>query len=117
MLRYFADFATLLHAVVHCIPFQWIEVENTAYKALKIMLSQARIMQPLNWTKDFHVFLDVSGVASGSTLMQLSELKWYRQVYYTRWKLSLAESHYSTMEREALGMVYSFNKFRHYLLG
>ena len=100
-----------------CIAYQWIEVENTAYKALKIMLSQARIMQPLNWTKDFHVFLDVSGVASGSTLMQLSELKWYRQVYYTRWKLSLAESHYSTMEREALGMVYSFNKFRHYLLG
>ena len=42
---------------------------------------------------------------------------WYRPVYYSNRKLSTAEMNYSTTEREALGMIYSINKFRDYLLG
>ena len=49
--------------------------------------------------------------------MQLIEPKWYRSVYYVNQKLPRAEQNYSTMEREALGMVYNINKYRHYLLG
>ena len=92
-------------------------MEEKAYQALKVMLSQAPVVQPPDWTKRFHVFVDASDVAISSVLMQLTEPKRYRTVYYASRKLSKAERNYSTTEREALGMVYSVTKYRHYLLG
>ena len=52
-------------------------------------------------------------------LMQLPEPNWFKTspVYYANWKLSTTERNCSTTERDALGMIYSVNKFRHYLLG
>ena len=116
-LWYLADFATPLHAVVHHIPFQWTEQEEKAYQALKVMLSEAPVVQPLDWMKDFHVFDDASDIAIGSVLMQLTKPKWYHPVYYASRKLSKAERNYSTIEREALGMVYNVTKYLHYMLG
>ena len=105
MLRYLAGLETPLHAVVHRIPFQWMEQEEKAYQALKVMLSQALVVQPPEWMKDFHVFVDGSDIEIGSVLMQLTELKWYPPVYYASLKLFKAEWNYSTIEREALRMV------------
>ena len=117
MIRHLADFATPLHAAVHRLPFQWAEPEEKACQLLKVMLSQAPVVQPPDWTKSFHVFVDASDIAIGSVLMQQTEVKWYRPVYYASRKLSKAERNYSTTEREALGMVYSVTKYGHYLLG
>ena len=69
------------------------------------------VVQPPDWTKSFHVFVDASDIVIRSVLMQLTELKWYRLVYYASQKLSKAEPNYSTTEREALGMVYSVTKY------
>ena len=52
-----------------------------------------------------------------TALMQLTEPNWYRLVYYSSQKLSDAERNFSTTEGEALGMIYSINRFRHYRLG
>ena len=38
-------------------------------------------------------------------------------MYYASRRLSTVEKNYSTTKREALGMIYSINKFRHHLLG
>ena len=38
-------------------------------------------------------------------------------MYYANRSLTTAESNYSTMEREVLGLIYIITKFRHYLLG
>ena len=81
------------------------------------MLTKVPVIQPPNWAKNFHVFVDTSDIAIGSTLMQWSEPNWYRPVYYASGKLSTVERNYSTTEREALDMIYSVNKFRHYLMG
>ena len=115
MIRHLADFATPLHVAVHRLPFQWTSIEDTAYQALKVMLSHDPVVQPPVWSEPFHVFVDALDVAIGSALMQCTPL--YRPVYYASRRLSAAEKNYSTTEREALGMIYSINKFRHYLLG
>ena len=102
MIRYLADIATRLHTTVHRTPFQWTTVEQDAYNCLKKMLSKVPVIQPPDWEKTFHVFVDASDIAIGSALMQLEEPNWYRSVYYASRKLSTAERNYSTTEREAL---------------
>ena len=45
-------------------------MEDMAYEALKVMLSQAPVFQPPDWTRPFHVFVDASDVTIVSPLMQ-----------------------------------------------
>ena len=61
--------------------------------------------------------MDASNVAIGVVLSQKDEKKFDHPIYYPSRQLVAAERNYSTTEREALGMVYSVQKFRHYLLG
>ena len=69
------------------------------------------------------VFVDVSEIAIGSVLLvqtgqsQMYVDNWYRPVYYTSRRMSIAQRNYSTTECETLGMLYNVHKFRHYLLG
>ena len=74
MIRYLVDVATPLHAEIHHTPFQWMTTKHDAYDSLKKMLSKVSVVQPLDWTKDFQVFVDASDIVIGSALMQLSEL-------------------------------------------
>ena len=92
-------------------------MEDEAYQSLKLMLSHAPVVQPPVWSKPFHVFVDASDIAINRELMQCTPPNWHQPVYYASRDLSAAEKNYSTTEREALGMVYSINKFQHYLLG
>ena len=81
------------------------------------MLSHVLVVQPSDWTKDFHVFVDAFDIAIRSALMQLNPLNWYRPIYDASKKNSTIECNYSITKREALGMICSVNKFRHYLRG
>ena len=117
MLWYLAEFATPLHTVVHRVPFQWSTTKEAAYRSLKVMLSHALVVQPLDWSQPFHVFVDASDVAIGSALMQRTPPNWYRPVYYASQRLLAAKKNYLSMEREAVGMIYSIGKFWYYLLG
>lgn len=64
----------------------------------------------------FHIHINASGRELGVVLAQPGE--WMdHQVYYASRKLSMVERNYTTTKWEALAMVYSLQKFRHYLLG
>ena len=109
MLCQLAKFATPLHTTIHRVPFQWSTTKEAAYRSLKVMLSHALVVQPLDWSQPFHVFVDASDVAIGSALMQRTPPNQYRSVYYASRRISIAENNYSTTEREALSM-YLVNK-------
>ena len=69
-----------------------------------------------NWSTKFHVHFDASGIAIGAILTQPRDDGMDYPIVYSSQKLNKAERNYSTTEREALGMVFALQKYRHYLL-
>ena len=88
-----------------------------ALNTLKENLATTPILVHPNWDKQFHVHIDASSIALGAVLAQPGEMTIDHLVYFASRKLSNAEKNYTMTEREALAMVYSLQKFRHYLLG
>jgi hypothetical protein len=97
--------------------FEWTGNRQKAFEDLKIQLVTAPILSSPDWTKDFHVTIDASGWCLGSILWQYDAERRECPVYYASRQMSPAERNYTTTEREALAVVYSCKKFRHYLLG
>ncbi|CAM6094053.1 unnamed protein product [Calypogeia fissa] len=99
-----------------------IEVESTpervlAFDTLKERLTGALVLITPDWGKDFHVYVDCSGFCIGSMLSQLDADGRDHPIYFASRQLSAPEKNYSGTHREALGVIYSCKKFRHYLLG
>jgi hypothetical protein len=70
-----------------------------------------------NWDKPFEVYVDASNFSIGSVLSQKDIKGHDRPIYFASRQLRAAEKNYLVTEREGLGMVYSVQKYRHYLLG
>ena len=60
--------------------FQWTEEQDRAFKLLKKMLVVAPILQPPNWSLEFHIFVDASHIAIGVVLMQEKVKGWFRPI-------------------------------------
>jgi len=97
--------------------FEWTAECRKALDTLKEKLATAPILVHPDWDKQFHVHIDASGIALGAVLAQPGETTVDHPIYFASQRLSNAEKNYTTTEREALAMVYSLQKFRHYLLG
>jgi len=84
---------------------------------LKEKLAIAPIMVYLDWNKQFHVHINASGIALGVVLAQPIDGNLDHPVYISSRKLSAMERNYTTIEIEVLAMLYSLQKFQHYILG
>ena len=61
--------------------------------------------------------MDASNVAIGSVFSHKDDKGRDHPIYYASGQLVQAEKNYLVTEQEALGMIFSVQKFRHYLLG
>ena len=95
----------------------WTHECTVVFKELKRQLISAPILVSLCWTKVFHVYVDASNVVIGAVLNQENDKNFDHPIYYASRQLVAAERNYSTTEWEALDMVYSVQKFCHYLVG
>ena len=59
---------------------------------------------------------DASDYAIWAVLGQKRE-RTFQVIYYTSWTLNDAQLNYATTEKELLAIVFSFDKFRSYLIG
>ena len=97
--------------------YVWTPQRQDAFDKLKGRLKTAPVLQPPDWTKTFHVDVDTSSFYIGTILSQRDDEMKDHPIYFASRQLSAAEKNYTTTEREALGLVYSYKKFCHYLLG
>ena len=96
--------------------FSWDSKCQEGFEAIKRMVAEKPILRQPRWDIIFHVHVDASGVALGAILAQPDgEIDF--PIYFASRRFSDAEKAYTTTEREALGMVFSVQKFCHYLLG
>ena len=83
---------------------------------IKKILVVSPILQPPDWNLPFYVYVDATDIAIGAVLMQEKVLGWFKPIYYASRMLIPVARNYTIIEREARGIIFALEKFRHYLL-
>jgi RNase H-like domain found in reverse transcriptase/Reverse transcriptase (RNA-dependent DNA polymerase)/Integrase zinc binding domain/Integrase core domain len=100
----------------HNTNIQWNDDCTSAFLTLKQRLVSAPIMQPPDFNYSFILELDACEYGIGCVLTQEYHNHKYVIAYASR-TLSTAERNYSSVEREALAIVWATKHFRQYLEG
>ena len=95
-------------------PFVWSNECEGAFQRLKRLLMRAPILAYPNFSRDFLLETDASGVGLGAVLSQSQGDKTIRPISFAS---RPHERNYGISELEALGVVWAVRHFRHYLYG
>ncbi|GJZ55104.1 reverse transcriptase domain-containing protein, partial [Tanacetum coccineum] len=86
-----------------------------AFNILKEKLTTTPIIISPDWNVPFELMCDASDFAVGAVLGQQIDGK-FKPIYYASKTLNNAQEHYTTTGKELLVVVFSFDKFRPYLI-
>ncbi|GJZ88152.1 reverse transcriptase domain-containing protein [Tanacetum coccineum] len=113
------DFSKISRSMTHLLekntPFIFSNECFQAFEMLKKKLTEAPILIAPDWDLPFKLMCDASDFAIGAVLGQRHD-KHFRLIHYASKTKNEAESHYTTMEKEMLAVVYAFKKFQSYLI-
>ncbi|GFY31706.1 retrovirus-related Pol polyprotein from transposon 17.6 [Trichonephila clavipes] len=96
--------------------WKWVSELEEAFRELKSKLGTPHVLKPADGTKPFVIRTDASCVALGAVLL-LGERCEEHPIEYARQLLSSSERNYSTTERVAFVVVWTFEKFKGYVEG
>ncbi|GJT68185.1 reverse transcriptase domain-containing protein [Tanacetum coccineum] len=117
--RFIKDFSKISRPMTHLLekntPFIFSNECIQAFETLKKKLTEAPILIAPDWDLPFELMCDASDFAIGAVLGQRHE-KHFRPIHYASKTMNEAKSHYTTIEKEMLAVVYAFEKFRSYLI-
>ena len=97
--------------------FVWTQECQEAFETLKQRLVNETKLTLPDFTKNFRLACDASGIALGAVLSQVDCNNIERPIAFASRVLSKAERKWSVTEREAFAIVWAVNYFRQYLLG
>jgi len=92
--------------------FSWSAEQSDAFRSLKAMIVQDTTLHFPDHNDPFDVYTDASDYQLGSVIMQHG-----RPVAYYSRKLNPAQRNYTTIEKELLSVVATFQEFHQILLG
>ncbi|GJS38884.1 reverse transcriptase domain-containing protein [Tanacetum coccineum] len=117
--KFIKDFSKISRPMTHLLekntPFIFSKECVQAFQTLKKKLTEAPILIAPDWDQPFKLMFDASDYAIGAVLGQQIE-KHFRPIHYASKTMTEAESNYTTTEKEMLAVVYTFEKFRSYLI-
>jgi len=87
-----------------------------AFRSIKDALISAPIVQAPNWDHPFEIMCDASDYAVGAVLGQKIDKKLH-VIYYSSRTMDDAKVRYASTKKELLVVVFTFEKFRSYLVG
>ena len=107
---------SLSNLLVQGTTFEFDEQCVLAFSVLKDKLVSAPIVVAPDWDLPFELMCDASDYAIGAVLGQKRK-RIFQVIYYASQTLNDAQLNYATTEKELLAIVFSFDKFRPYLIG
>ena len=96
--------------------FEWTEECQDAFDTLRAALMEAPILAYPDISKPYKLYTDASNYAIGAALVQETEMG-ERVIQYLSHQLNETQRRWPIIEKEAYAIMYSIQKFRHYLLG
>ena len=97
--------------------FDWAPSCQEAFESLKELLTRAPVLAFPDFSRDFLLETDASGVGLGAVLAQKGEDGTIRPIAFASRTLQKYERNYGITELEALGVVWAIKHFRPYLYG
>ncbi|GJR15445.1 reverse transcriptase domain-containing protein [Tanacetum coccineum] len=117
--RFIKDFSMISKPMTQLlmkdVKFDFFDDCKKAFNILKEKLTTAPIIISPDWNVSFELMSDASDFAVGAVLGQRIDGK-FKPIYYANKTLNNAEEHYTTTEKELLVVIFSFDKFRPYLI-
>ncbi len=95
----------------------WTKECQKAWELIKQKYIEALILIPSNWDMEFHVHTYALVLDVGAFLAHNITRKSDQLVVYVFKLLNSAKLNYNIRKREALVMIFTLHKFKHYLLG
>jgi hypothetical protein len=119
--RFIKDFTTIAHALIvqakgqpHTL-ITWGTEEITAFDQLRMCVTSEPVLAFPDFSKPFVIFTDASDYGLGALLSQLDENGKDRPIAYASRYLNKTEQKYSTIEKEAAGLIFGIKRFKYYL--
>ncbi|GJY89085.1 reverse transcriptase domain-containing protein [Tanacetum coccineum] len=117
--RFIKDFSMISKPMTQLLmkdaKFDFYDDCKKAFNILKEKLTTAPIIISPDWNMPFELMCDASDFAIGYVLGQRIDGK-FKPIYYASKTLNNAQEYYTTTEKELLVVVFSFDKFRPYLI-
>ncbi|GFX09122.1 retrovirus-related Pol polyprotein from transposon 17.6 [Trichonephila clavipes] len=89
--------------------FNWSTEAQDYFDKIKRALTKTPVSQLPNFTEQFNLFTDASGVGISAVLNEN-----HRPIAFTSRTLNKAERYYTVTERECLAVIWALNKFKTY---
>ena len=87
--------------------------QSDAFTLLKKLLSECASLHSPNYTKDFIIRSDASDIAIGACLLQKDENGEEKPIAFLSSKLTPSQRNWSTIVKEAYGIIFSLNRWDH----